>query len=185
MKGLIAALVLIPCLTIADTFEYGWLPVIGVYRSTVDVDTDTLAAANVLSGLVLVNTGRNNRIWLQGQYLNLDFDGSPTHLGQSLSGFTVTALYQSQYRISRHFKPWVGDGLSFSALDYSKRFLTDSQGFLAQTIADRSETALAVDINFSVSTDWFDADDSGLAVRLSLPAGEGLSQLEAGLYITF
>ena len=185
MKGLIAVLVLIPSLALADTFEYGWLPVVGAYKSSLDTDTEVITAANVLSGLIVINSGRSNRIWVQGQYYSLDFDGNETEIGQEVSGLEVAVLYQTQYRFSRHFKPWFGIGTSFSALEFKNRFLTDSQGFLAQSFEDETKTGLAIDFNFTTETDWFDKVDSGFALRLSVPVNDVLSKVEAGFYITF
>jgi len=172
-------------LTIADTFEYGWLPVVGAYKSSLDVDTEVITVANALSGLIIINSGRNNRVWIQGQYHSLDFDGNETEIGQEVTGLEVAALYQAQYRISRHFKPWLGVGTSISVLEFTNRFLTDSQGFLAQTFEDETKTGLAVDFNFTVDTDWFDKYNSGFAVRLSVPVNDVLAKAEAGIYITF
>lgn len=185
MKGLIAVLILFPSLTVADTFEYGWLPVVGVYKSSLDTDTEVITVANALSGLIIINSGRSSRVWLQGQYHSLEFDGNETEIGQEITGLEVAAIYQTQYRISRHFKPWFGMGASFSALEYKNRFLTDNQGFLAQTFADTTKTGLAIDLNITTNTDWFDQYDSGFAVRVSVPVNYGLTKFEAGFYITF
>ena len=185
MKRLIAILVLIPSLAIADTFEYGWLPVVGAYKSSLDIDTEVITVGNALSGLIIINSGRSSRVWIQGQYHSLDFDGNETEIGQEVTGLEVSAIYQTQYRISRHFKPWFGIGTSFSALEFKDRFLTDSQGFLAQTFEDETKTGLAIDFNFTTETHWFDKHDSGFAVRLSVPVNDVLAKVEAGFYITF
>lgn len=185
MKGLIAVLLFIPSLAIADTVEYGWMPVVGAYKSTLDVDTEIITAANALSGLIIFNSGRSSRIWIQGQYHSLDFTGNNSHIGESVTGFEVATLYQTQYRISRHFKPWLGIGASFSALDYKDRYLTDNQGFLAQAFEDTSKSGLALDFNFTTNVDWLDQYDSGFSVRLSVPVSETLTKIETGFYITF
>lgn len=185
MKGLITALILLPSLSIADTFEYGWMPVVGAYKSSLDIDTEVKPAANALSGLIIINSGRSSRVWIQGQYHSLDFNGTDTKIGQSVTGYEVATIYQTQYRLSRHFKPWLGIGASFSALDYKDRYLTDSQGFLAQVFNDTSKAGLAIDFNFSTNTDWFDQYDTGFAIRLSVPVNDVLTKLEAGFYITF
>lgn len=185
MKGIIAALILIPSLAIADTFEYGWMPVIGAYKSSLDTDTAVITAANALSGLLIINSGRNSRVWIQGQYHSLTFDGNETEIGQEVTGLEIATIYQSQYRLSRNFKPWLGIGASFSALEFKNRFLTDSQGFLAQTFDDQTKSGLAIDFNFTANTDWFDKHDSGFAIRLSVPVNDVLAKVEAGFYITF
>jgi hypothetical protein len=185
LKGLIAALILIPSLTVADTFEYGWLPVVGAYKSSLDTDTEVITVGNALSGLIIINSGRSSRVWIQGQYHSLDFDGNETEIGQEVTGLEIAAIYQTQYRISRHFKPWFGIGTSFTALEFKDRFLTDSQGFLTQTFDDVTKTGLAIDFNFTTETDWFDKHDSGFAVRLSVPVNDVLAKVEAGFYITF
>jgi len=178
---------LIACTSSAhtDTFEYGFLPVVGVYQSSLDLDTEVLPAVNLLSGLLIINSGRSSRFWIQGQYLSLDFDGDQTEMGESVSGFEVAALYQSEFRLSRHFKPWLGIGLSVTSLEFKDRYTTDSQGFLAQRYADTSETGLAVDVNFTTATDWFKDYDTGFSFRVSLPTNDVLATIEAGLYITF
>ena len=184
-KGLLLVLVLIPSISFADTFEYGLLPVVGVYQSSLDIDSEVLAVGNALSGILIINSGRSHRYWIQGQYHSLNFDGTETQIGQQISGFEIASLYQSQYRISRHFKPWLGIGLSFAALEFKNRFLTDSQGFLAQTFKDETQAGMAIDLNFTTETDWFDHYDSGFALRISIPTNDVLGKFEAGFYITF
>jgi hypothetical protein len=140
---------------------------------------------NFLSGLLIINSGRSSRYWIQGQYHSLDFDGSETEIGQSVSGFEVAVLYQSKFRLSRHFKPWLGIGLSVAALDFEDRFITDNQGFLAQRFDDKSETGIAVDFNFTTEIDWFKDYDTGFSFRVSVPTSDVLAKAEAGFYITF
>ena len=169
----------------ADTFEYGFMPVVGVYRSSLDSKTEVLPAVNLLSGLLIINSGRSSRYWIQGQYHSLDFQGAETELGETVSGFEVAVLYQSMFRLSRHFKPWLGMGLSIAALEFKDRYLTDSQGFLAEQFADTSETGIAVDLNFSTETDWFKDYGTGFSLRVSIPTNDVLAKVEAGFYITF
>ena len=78
--------------THADTFEYGFLPVVGLYQSSLDADTEVLPAVNLLSGLLIINSGRSSRFWIQGQYHSLEFDGSETQIGETVSGFVYTNL---------------------------------------------------------------------------------------------
>ncbi len=185
-KGIFASfLFFLPSLASADTFEYGILPVVGVYQSTLDGDSENLIAANALSGLLVINSGRSSRYWIQAQYHSLDFEGSQTKIGQRVSGFEVAAIYQSRFRLSRHFKPWLGMGLSVAMLEFKDRFIADSQGFLAQRFDDTSETGLAVDFNFTVDTDWFDDYGTGFSLRASVPVNDVLGKIEAGFYITF
>jgi len=111
-----------------------------------------------------MNSGRNSRFWVQGQYHSLDFEGSKTESGQTVSGFEVAVLYQSKFRLSRHFKPWLGIGLSVAALEFKDSFITDNQGFLAQRFDDTSETGLAVDLNFTTKKDWFKEYQHGIII---------------------
>lgn len=186
IKGFIGFfLITFASLTHADTFEYGLLPVVGLYKSSLDLDTEVTPAVNLLSGLLIINSGRSSRFWLQGQYHSLDFDGTKTEIGQTVSGFEVAVLYQSRFRLSRHFKPWLGIGLSIATLEFKDRFITDNQGFLAQRFDDTSETGIAVDLNFTTETDWFKDYDTGFSFRVSLPTNDVLAKVEAGFYITF
>ena len=171
--------------THADTFEYGFLPVVGLYKSSLDVDTEVLPAVNLLSGLLIINSGRGSRFWIQGQYHALEFDGSETQIGETVSGFDVAVLYQSKFRLSRHFKPWLGIGLSVAVLEFKDRYTTDNQGFLAQRYDDTSETGLAVDLNFTTETDWIKDYGTGFSFRVSVPTNDVLAKVEAGFYITF
>jgi len=171
--------------TYADTFEYGFLPVVGLYKSSLDLDTEVLPAVNLLSGLLIINSGRSSRFWVQAQYQSLDFEGSETEIGQSVSGFDVAVLYQSRFRLSRHFKPWLGLGVSVAALEFKDRFTTDNQGFLAQRFENASKTGLAMDLNFTTQTDWFKDYNTGFSLRVSLPTNDVLAKVEAGFYIIF
>ena len=186
IKGFIGFfLITFASLTHADTFEYGFLPVVGLYKSSLDLESDVLPAVNILSGLLIINSGRSSRFWIQGQYHSLDFDGSETEIGQTVTGFDVAVLYQSKYRLSRHFKPWLGIGLSVAALEFKDRFITDNQGFLAQRFDDETKTGLAVDLNFTTETDWFNDYGTGFSLRVSIPTNDVLAKVEAGLYVTF
>lgn len=185
-KGIfISFIFFLPSLTSADTFQYGILPVVGIYQSSLDLDTEKLTDVNVLSGLMIINAGRSSRYWIQAQYHSLDFEGSQTQIGQQVSGFDVAAIYQSKFRLSRHFKPWLGMGLSVTALEFKDRFITDNQGFLVQRFDNTTETGLAVDFNFTVDTDWFDDYGTGFSLRASVPVNDVLGKIEAGFYITF
>jgi len=186
IKGFIGFCLITAVSTIhADTFEYGFMPVVGMYKSSLDVDSEVLPAVNLLSGLLIINSGRSSRYWIQGQYHSLDFDGSETEIGQTVSGFEAALLYQSRFRLSRHFKPWLGIGLSVAALEFKDRFTTDNQGFLAQRFDDVTKTGVAVDFNFTTEMDWFKDYDTGFSLRVSLPTNDVLAKVEAGFYITF
>lgn len=186
IKGFIGFFLLASASSIqAETFEYGILPVAGVYQSSLDLDTEALPAVNFLSGLLIINSGRNSRYWIQGQYHSLDFEGAVSEVGESVSGFEVAALYQSKFRLSRHFKPWLGIGLSVAALEFNDRFTTDNQGFLAQRFDDVKKTGIAVDLSFTTETDWFKDTNTGFSFRVSLPTNDVLAKIEAGFYITF
>ena len=185
VKGLLGLLLFIPAMSFADAFEYAWMPVVGVYQSSMDVDTEVLTVGNALSGVLMINAGRSRRYWIQGQYHSLKFDGNETEIGQQISGFEIAGLYQSQFRVSRHFKPWLGVGLSFAALEFKNRFLTDNQGFLTQTFSDETKAGIAIDFNFTSEIDWFDQYESGVALRISVPMNDVLSKFEAGFYISF
>jgi len=186
IKGLIGfSLLTFASLVHADTFEYGFLPVVGFYKSSVDKDTEVLADVNVLSGLLIINSGRNSRIWTQAQYHSLDFDGSKSKIGERVKGFEIAMLYQSNFRVSRHFKPWLGVGISVATLKFKDRYIKDDQGFLDRRFDNKTKTGLAVDFNFTTETNWFDDYDTGFSFRLSVPTNDVLAKAEAGFYITF
>ena len=185
ITGMLASMLLTPSLAFAETFDYAWLPALGQYQSFVDEDSEQRLLGNVLSGVILINTGRSSRWWVQGLYIDIDFDGTETEIGQNISGLEVAAIYQSRYRLSRHFKPWLGMGLSAAVLEFEDRYLTDDQGFLAQSFPDTQETALNLELQFVTDIDLLDDYETGISVRASIPTNDVLGKIEVALYIVF
>lgn len=121
-------------------------------------DADVTLSVTPLSIYYTTELGRDTRIMSNFTYLTYDVDASTTSIGQEVTRVSLTAMYQSRFRVSRSFKPWLGLGLTFGTEEFENRFTIDKDGFLDQSFANRKESGVALELDFTNDITLFNTD---------------------------
>lgn len=82
--------------------------------------------------------------------IDTSYDSSTTEIGQTVSGYSISALWQNKYHLSRSFKPVLGIGLGFDSLELTNRERVDSDGFLVERFPDKDDTQVSVLLSTSI-----------------------------------
>ena len=156
-----------------------------VISSVNDLDSTALNVGNLVSGVVIFESGRDSRVFVQAQYAKYEFPGTTLLIGELVKAYSISTIFQSKFRVSRNFKPYLGFGLGLKNEEHSNRYTTDTQGFLAQSFDDESIVNITVDANITDDIDLFKTIKTGWSLRYSQPVSDGLKTIEAGIYILF
>lgn len=153
----------------------GVMPAVMSYRS-MEPEGDT-ARETVVYPLTLsatFNINRINRIVTDFRYVDFDVAAGNGGIGVTVEGYQLTTALQHHFRLSRHFRPWVGGGIVSSMIDTTDRFRTDSDGFLVERFDDREETTMSgvamVGMDWDLTRDWRLAAEA----RYERPFSDGL-----------
>ena len=81
--------------------------------------------------------------------------------------------------------PWLGVGIDVSHNQYSHRYTVDSDGFLLNTLADRSETALGITAH--IVSEWALAQDWDLSAKLEqvIPVSGGIIETSLSVGVLY
>ena len=121
-------------------------------------DADQAFSISPLTFFYLSKLGRDSRVFGNIVYHEYFLDASTKNIAQDVKRYAVTSTYQTRFRMSRTFKPWLGVGMSFASESFDNRFTVDSDGFLAQSFANRDDSGLALELDFMTDINWFDTD---------------------------
>ena len=173
-----------PALSAEETFRFGAQTSLNSYR--VDDPVGPTAAGNGLSvsGIALVDVGRESRVMLNINKDTYTLAASTANVGQEVSSFGGGVSYQSMLRIARTWKPWIGAGLGYTSTTYKNRFIfTPGQNKILY--ADRKETDIAVLLN--ANSEWqFNRDwDIGLQAQLAKSISDKSSSFRVGIYVVY
>ena len=138
--------------THAEGFLFGYSPVISLHSVSDEDsgDSENQITYSLLSASAVVNLDWDSDIKFNADYIDTDFDASTTNVGQDVSGISISGIWRNRIPMSRHFKPWLGVGLSIDQIDYVNRYTVDGDGFLARSFTDRSETDLSLLLSTSL-----------------------------------
>lgn len=166
-------------------FSFGTFTGIGFYSiDDPEGETEAKAVTQIIDFFGTYSIGRDSRLFFEFSMIDEDFNASTTETGLTIESTDLTALYQTRLRMSKAFKPWLGAGLMFSQAEYSRRFLVDNNGFLAQSFPNRSvnETALVISLMNETELDWDLADlIYGVSYKKSLDDGRNGISINIGL----
>ena len=153
----------------------GVMPALMNYRSQEpegDTSRETVFYPITFSATFEIN--RINRIVTDLRYVDFDVAAGDGGIGVTVEGYQLTTALQHQFRLSRHFKPWVGGGIVSSMIETSDRFRTDSEGFLVERFDDREETTMSavamLGLDWDLTRDWVLAAEA----RYERPFSDGL-----------
>lgn len=85
---------------------------------------------------------RDARWYAEYSKSDFHFKGDVTNVGQNVSYTSLNAGWQTQFAVSRDFKPWLGLGLGGQSAKLSNRHTTLANGFLNQTFPDEEVSTL-------------------------------------------
>ncbi len=139
-----------------------------------------------LSGIALYEFGRDSRLMININKDAYSLEASTSNVGQNVSSMGGGVSYQSKWRVSRTWKPWIGAGLGYTSTTYKSRytFTSPSQQF-KYLYADRSATDVALLLN--ANSEWqFNKDwDIGLQAQLAKSISGKSSTLRVGFYVVY
>ena len=181
---LVLGFIALPAQSAEDEFRFGAQTSLNSYR--VDDPVGPTAAGNGLSvsGIALIDVGRESRVMLNINRDTYTLDASTTNVGQDVSSAGGGLSYQSMLRVSRTWKPWIGVGLSYASTTYKNRFIfTPGQNKILY--ADRKATDIAVLLN--ANSEWqFNRDwDMGLQAQLAKSISDKSSSFRVGIYVVY
>lgn len=181
--GVTAAAFLVSASTHAD-WSVGWA--VGATRHSLD-DPDGPTASksdtSTINALFIKPWGRDARLFAHFYSEDFSAKASPTDIGQKVEtkGFLVS--YQSLWRATTFFKPWVGIGVGISTTDYTARHHVDQNGFLIQTFPNISETNTHFAVN--AAHEWAVGDNGHIGAMLQHRVGISRSDDATGAFIYY
>jgi hypothetical protein len=169
------------------TFRFGLMPTISMYN-VVDPygPTQTGNAFTYLSGVILADTGRDSRAMANLIYDKFSLSATQTSIAQDVTRTGGGISYQTMFRLSRGFKPWVGFGIGAASESYKNRYTLSPGGFsIPASPSERSINNVFVMLNISnewqLNKNW----DMGLHLQYEQPTGDGTRIVRVGLYIVY
>lgn len=170
-----------------DTFRFGWMPVISIFN-VVDPNGPTAQgnAYSGLSGIVIMDAGRDSRLIGHLVYDKFSITASTINIAQDVSRTGGSVSYQTNLRIARGWKPWVGAGLGEVSETYKNRYRLTPSGF-SSPLADQERSVNNVFILVNTSTEWQVNKqwDMGVNLQYEHPIGEGSQVFRVGIYAVF
>lgn len=191
MKSITISVFLLVMLTVgvagADTMV-GYTP--GAFLMLIDDpagDTDDEIQAVPFSISLVHDLNNKTRIYTTFSYIDAaEVDASPSNVGQEVTGYQLTATWQHIIKFSHALKFYIGIGAGVTQVDFEKRHLVDSDGFLVQSFADREETSFGVVVN--LSREWALSERFHLGADIGYlqdVTGDGISGPRASLGIFY
>lgn len=173
-----------PALSAEDEFRFGAQTSLNSYR--VDDPAGTTAGGNglSLSGIALVDIGRNDRLMLNINKDAYKLAASTTDIGQDVSSFGGGLSYQSMLRVTRTFKPWLGAGVGYSSITYKNRYKLTPGGF-SVPMANRDATDIALLLNANSEWQFNNNWDIGLQAQLAKSISDKSSTFRVGVYVVY
>lgn len=188
LRVIFAVLLFASCAVQADT-KYGAGLIKGSY-SVEDPDGSTDSASETaVVGIMAMPMNRNFpawRYWFQLGHNSFDLDAGVNEVGQDVTTTSLEAQIHRGFNVSSEFKPWLGVGLGVSLSDYEGRFTIDSDGFLADTYEDRSETNMFLVLNTGAASKKLDGGfHIGVSLSQKVPFDDGVEATELNLFFLF
>lgn len=184
MKRIIVLLVVVFSVFVANSFAdmmIGFSPGLGVYTvDDPDGDVEDISGLVPLSVSFIYDLNNKTRLYTNLTYIEKELDASTTKIGQDISGYQAVATWQHIFKLSHSMKFYAGGGVTFTQADFEKRHAVDSDGFLVQRYADRSEGFVSAVAN--ISREWEISRSINLGLDVSYQyaiTGDGFSGLKA------
>lgn len=169
------------------TFRFGLMPTISAFN-VVDPNgpTETANAFGYTNAVMLVDMGRDDRLFSDLFYDRFSLSATTTNIGQDVTRTGGGVSYQTMFRFARSFKPWMGLGLGASSEGYKNRYTLSPGGFsIPASPVESSLNNVFVMLNASAEWQLNKSLDMGLHLQLEQPTGDGTRILRFGLYIVY
>lgn len=169
------------------TFQFGIMPVISIFNVTDPYGaTESANSFNYISGVMIVSTGRDSRIFADVIYDKFSLGATQSKTGQDVTRTEGSISYQSLLRIARDWKPWAGIGLGAGSEGYKSRYILSPGGFsIFVNPAERSVNALYLIFNLSSEWQLNKSWNMGVHLKYEQPTGDGTKALRLGMYFVF
>ncbi len=159
----------------------------GISRITVDDPAGSTKAAVDVQPLTLIYTDwlpGGLRYWAEGYYARTTLDAGGSDVGQNVRRYGARLALQRNLRWGQ-WSPWLGVGADLSRNRYSIRHTVDSDGYLLNTYADRSATALGISAH--IVTEWALARDWDLSAKLEqvIPVSGGIFETSLSVGVLY
>ncbi|MCP5005400.1 MAG: hypothetical protein GY941_15905 [Planctomycetes bacterium] len=147
-----------------SSIRFGYMPrFINYSVNDPDGSTDTASEIQALGGMIAYKLGRGSRIFSYMSIYDFDIDYGFNKIGQTVESTSFGIYYQSEFKFSRTFKPWLGLGGAINIDEFTNRADTDSDGFLLNTYPDRD--GVYTSLGFLASQEWSISDSLSLGIN--------------------
>jgi len=166
-------------------FRVGLMPAISTFN-IIDPfgPTATGNGFSLLNAVGILDVGRDSRLIGSVGYDKFTLGASASNIGQDVARTGGSVSYQSMFRFTREFKPWVGVGLGVASESYKTRYTLSSGGnSVPASPPERSVNNIFAVLN--ISTEWQvnKTFDMGVHLQYEHPSGDGTKTLRIGIYI--
>jgi len=167
-----------------DQLRFGVQSSLNSYRIDDPAGPTAAGSGLSLSGIALVELGRDSRVMLNVNKDAYSLAASTTNVGQDVSSIGGGVSYQSILRLTRTWKPWIGAGVGYSSITYKNRYKLTPGGF-SVPMANRDATDISLLLN--ANSEWqFNRDwDIGLQAQLAKSISDKSSTLRVGFYVVY
>ena len=181
---LILGFIASPALSADESFRFGAQTSLNSYRVVDPAGTTAGGNGLSVSGIVLYDIGRNDRLMLNINKDAYKLAASTTDIGQDVSSFGGGLSYQSMLRITRTFKPWIGAGFGYSSATYKNRYKLTPGGF-SVPMANRDATDVALLLNANSEWQFNHNWDIGLQAQVAKSIRDKSSAFRVGVYVVY
>ena len=168
------------------SFRFGG-QVTGASYNLKDPDGPTAPGSGYsFGGIATIDLGRGGRLWMSAARGSYTLKASVTEIGQDAATTEAGLSYQSNFRISRSFKPWFGVGIGYAASKYTNRYTSASVGSPFGIFKpDRSQKTVVGLLN--ANSEWpVSADlDMGIQVQAAIAPSKGANVFGLGVYLLY
>ncbi len=193
MKRLLLITVLFSCIQSIEardsgssSFRFGYFPKMVFFEvNDPDGKTDSASDFQYIGALITLKLERDTRLMSYIALYDFNLDAGFNQVGQSVETTSFAAYYQSQFKLGRSFKPWLGVGGVINIDEFTNRVDTDQDGFLRNTFKNRNETVPGIGLIASQEWELNDSISLGLNVEYLIPIGDTLEGLSVGLSVIY
>ena len=150
-----------------------------------DGDTDDYSGFQHINVIYIAPLSNKNRLFIEGGMVDFKTSASTKQIGNTVSGYRLSAAYQWKIRPSRKLHFWLGGGVSLFQLDYESRYTVTRLGYLQTLYQDRSESSFSGYINASKEWEVFENFDFGVNLAYQLSFDNSISGFSAGAAVYY
>lgn len=167
--------------------RYGVMPTYSLF-TVVDPNGPTAPGSGytIFSGVVIMNMGRDSRAF--GNFIRDTFSipATTTNIAQDVTRIGGSVSYQSLFRLSKLWKPWVGVGIGSMSESYKNRYrLTDTGFSVPLSNPERNTNNLFWLVNTSTEWQVNKGWDMGVQLQYEQSVGDDSNVFRVGIYAVY